>query len=146
MPVLIINDTVRRLVGELVERARGRPIPWGAVEMFGDEDKPHLTLADRPADFDRSKYRPEHMLISNHFMCAFSVEEQPAGFVRHLSVSVPKAGKLPNVPAVQMLAELFGFEEFPPSKGRVWTEEFEPGHEAVNVAEVIGEPRAAGHA
>jgi hypothetical protein len=60
-------------------------------------------------------------------------------------VSVPRKGKLPNYPAMEMLTELFGFDEFPPTKGRVWVEEFEPGHEAINVAEVIRE-QEAGHA
>jgi hypothetical protein len=146
MPVLIINDTVRRLANEMVARARAKPIPWSVMrDIAVDDARTLMALADRPADFDRSAARPEHMLISDHYRCAFSVEEQPAGFVRHLSVSVPKPGKVPHIPAVQMLAELFGFSECPPTRGHMWLEEFEPGHQAVNIAELI-EPRAEGTA
>jgi hypothetical protein len=143
MSVLLIDDAVRLAVAELIERARKKPIPWGKVAMF-DDAKPHLKLEDRPPDFDRSQYRPQHLTLGS-YTCAFSIEQQPAGFVRHLSVSVPRKGKLPNYPAMEMLTELFGFDEFPPTKGRVWVEEFEPGHEAINVAEVIRE-QEAGHA
>jgi hypothetical protein len=143
MSVLIIDDAVRLAVAETIERARRKPIPWGKVAMFGDE-KPHLKLEDRPPGFDRSAHRPQHLKIGS-YICAFSVEQQPIGFVRHLSVSVRRRGKLPNFPAMQMIAELFGFDDFPPTKGRLWVEEFEPGHEAINVAEVMSEQQA-GHA
>lgn len=143
MSVLVINDAVRLAIAELIDRARRKPFLWGKLPVFGDE-KLHLKLEDRPTGFDRSAFRPEHLMIGS-YMCAFSIEQQPAGFVRHLSVSVARKGKLPNFPAMQMLSELFGFDEFPPTKGRLWVEEFEPGHEAINVAEVISEQRSNDH-
>lgn len=54
---------------------------------------------------------------------------------RHLSISVDTKGSLPSPQAVELLAEEFGIA-FPPKSGLVWTEEFEPGHHAVNVIEL----------
>jgi hypothetical protein len=140
MSTLIIDDAVRVAAAELIERARQKPIPWAKLrDLVREDDEPNLRLADRPHGYPR----PETLILSS-FRCAFSIEEQPAGFVRHLSVSVPTKGKLPSFPAMQMIAELFGFTEFPPTRGRIWVEEFESGHEAVNVVEVERE-KEAGH-
>jgi hypothetical protein len=148
MSVLIIDETVRGAVAELIERARKRPLSWDkmrdvALEIAKRDDQGMLDLTDRPANFERPP--TEQIVLNEHYRCAFSFEEQPAGFVRHLSVSVPKRGAFPNVPAIEMIAELFGFTEFPPTRGRIWLEEFEPGHHAVNIVEIESE-REAGHA
>ncbi len=47
-----------------------------------------------------------------------------------------KPGRVPTEFTMKLLAEEFGFTSgWPPSRGRVWLEEFEPGHEAVNIIE-----------
>jgi hypothetical protein len=75
------------------------------------------------------------------FHAAFSIEQQPAGFCSHLSISVERKGKMPSLEAVQMIAEEFGVP-FPPDKA--WNEEFEPGQYAVNLLSLMA-PTDEGH-
>ena len=137
MSFLIIGPHEQKAIAKALELARDQVMPWsiGKNIAIDDRAKPtnELTLKDRKHDnpFPRSQH-----LILGSYRCAISFEEQPAGLCRHLSVSVKKRGKTPNPIAMQMLAEAFGFSEFPPSRGRVWLEEFEPGHHAVNVIEL----------
>jgi hypothetical protein len=76
------------------------------------------------------------------FHVCFSIEEQPVGMVRHVSISVDTPGKCPSESAVAMIAEAFGILE---PFDRIWLEEFEPGHHCVNVIKVVG-ARPEGHA
>lgn len=138
MSVLMFNDRVRRQIARALELARDQVMPWSIGQKIAIDDradpKHELTLKDRKQDnpFPRS----QHLELGS-YRCAISFEEQPAGLCRHLSVSVKKPGKLPNEYAIKMLAEEFGFTSgWPPTRGRVWLEEFEPGHQAVNVLEV----------
>jgi hypothetical protein len=70
------------------------------------------------------------------YRCVFTIEEQPIGWVRHLSVSVLEPRRMPNVPAVEAIMKLFHF------RGRledcvVDLEQIDgDGSEAVNVMEL----------
>jgi hypothetical protein len=71
------------------------------------------------------------------YRAAISFEEQPAGILRHLSVASHAKGKVPGIEVVAMVVEAFGFSGWPLVRpGRIWLEEFEPGHMAVNVLEL----------
>jgi len=48
-------------------------------------------------------------ILSDVFKIVYSVESQPVGWCRHLSVSVDKEQKLPSVPVVELLMKEFGF-------------------------------------
>lgn len=65
------------------------------------------------------------------FRVVFSLEEQPSGLCRHLSVSVT-GDKYPNEHAVELLAREFGFEQ-PKEQWLTWLEEHV---RAVNVVEL----------
>lgn len=55
---------------------------------------------------------PQHcVLLPFGYRCVFSIEQQPPGWMRHLSVSVLPApvGAAPSVEAVAVLLPLFGF-------------------------------------
>lgn len=72
------------------------------------------------------------------FRCVFSIEQQPdpVGWCRHLSVSVPEAGRAPNFEAIYLLATgLFGFRPFTTRDPNTMflTEPIGPNHIAVNV-------------
>jgi len=134
MGVLIINETLRRLIRAAVARARQRPVPWEAVAAGAVmDDKPTLTLAERVPGFKRP---PSEFLTLGTYEAAFSFEYQPAGLLRHLSVACTKRGRVPTEIVVKRIAEEFGFVG---AVGRVWLEEFEPGHFAVNVVELVEE-------
>lgn len=139
MSFLPINDEVRAAVAAVIERASAKPMPWASLKAGIMPDGPTLSLADRPADWHRS-HKPEQIQIGS-FRCAYSVEEQPAGFCRHLSVSVSRPGFLPQPEIMAMITSLFGFTGI----SRTWIEEFEPGHHAMNVIELIS-PKSEGHA
>jgi hypothetical protein len=79
--------------------------------------------------------------IKHGYRCAYSIEEQPAGLFKHLSISVDSKGKLPMPEAVQLIAVHFGVMPI----ASAWIEQFEPDHFAVNVISLIGTPQI-GHA
>jgi len=139
MSVLIIDRRSRHRIAELIKRARRRPVPLELTMQGSADASPTLMLKDR-------KQRPpsDHMMLGS-YRVAFSFEHQPDGLMRHLSISAPKVGTVPNEIALKMIAEEFGFTEFPPTFGRVWLEEFDPGHMAVNIVQLV-EAAQAGHA
>src|SRR5215831_3978359 len=109
MSVLYIDDEVRRAIARMVERARARPVPWELMRQCATDDPSfELPLDRRPPGLERPP--SEHLRIGK-YRVAFSFEEQPAGIFRHLSVSVPRAGKTPHPAAVGLLAQEFGFTE-----------------------------------
>lgn len=53
---------------------------------------------------------PGHVcIIPIGFRCVFSIEEQPFGWVRHVSVSILEEGRMPSPDAMWVIAEIFGF-------------------------------------
>jgi hypothetical protein len=145
MRLLLIDQATKERIKLAVKRAERRPIPLevmraNAVE-FPSTGKP-LRLADRkPGYVERP--RSQQVLIPVGFRAAFSIEEQPGGLVRHLSVSVDEGAdqKMPNPIQFEMIAAEFGFTNF----DHGWTEEFDPDRWAVNVIEMY-KPKEAGHA
>jgi hypothetical protein len=133
MRALIITDDIRAAIAKMVAHAEAHPIPWSVMQAGAirvDLLSTELKLADRPAGFERPA--SEHLLIPMGYRMAFSVEEQPAGFCHHLSVSVDAPGRLPSIPAVQEISDLCGIKQW----HEVWLEEFGPGHNAVNILEL----------
>lgn len=135
--ILMIDEAVRSEINTLIERARAKPVRWAEVKEGAMADPgPMLALADRKPGIERPP--SGHVFIPLGYRAAFSFEEQPAGMFRHLSVSVDTVGSLPSPQAVMEIAAAFGME-FPPVSGRVgriWLEEFDPGHHAVNIIQL----------
>jgi hypothetical protein len=135
MRPLLITTEVKAEIAVAIVNARRAPVPIDVVKAMATPDKTTITLADRPPGFSPAS---QHVDIPIGYRAAISFEEQPAGLVRHLSVSVDTPGNYPNVPAVQMIAHEFGIEWSPDSDDvRVWLEEFDPGHFAVNLVGLI---------
>ncbi|HEY2147255.1 MAG TPA: hypothetical protein VGH32_04915 [Pirellulales bacterium] len=137
MRPLLIGPDERAAIAKVKEIAAANPLRWETLKGIAIDDREaptrELKLADRPEG-----YRPPSQFVELPvgYMVAFSIEEQPAGWLRHLSVSVDKKGKLPHPEAMRMIALEFGMARSS-SIARVWLEEFEPGHEAVNLVELI---------
>lgn len=138
MSVLIIGPAEEKLIADAVEAARKNPIPWSVLKAIADGDETTtLLLGDRKVGVDevRAKYKPQNVMLGT-FRAAISFEEQPAGLLRHLSVSTRK-GKIPHLEVMKMVLPAFGFSGIPLTRpGRVWNEEFEPGWFAINVVEL----------
>lgn len=144
MSVVAIGPAEQRQIAALIGRAKARPVPLAVVKANSARAAQHeLRLADRKEAVVRP---PEDHVMLGNVRVAFSVEEQPIGMCAHLSASVRKAGKLPAVEAVQFIAEAFGFTGMIEGGDAIaWLEEFDPGHQAVNVLWPLGEV-VAGHA
>jgi len=135
---LILDHDTQRRIQVAVIKARANPTSLGAIRRAA-EGIPQgnvIKLADR-----KSGYRPpmqsEQVLIQQGYRAAISFEYQPVGLCRHLSISVDVPGNLPSPAAVEMIAEAFDFSipSLTEGKTHMWVEEFEPGHEAVNLVQ-----------
>lgn len=128
---LMITPDIRHKIKALKEKAAAHPIPIKKVmdKALAPEKEFEVKLSDR--DPGKTYDAAEGFLIPVGYRVAYSVEEQPAGICAHLSISVDKKGKLPHPEAIKMIAFEFGCEDLKDSTG--WIEEFEPGHDAVNV-------------
>lgn len=149
MRLLIITEEIRSKIKAAVVEAQKRPIPMdkvrdqsmGLVRVGSDEAMHTLKLSDRQPGWKRA-YKSQQVLIPMGYRASFSIEEQPAGMTKHLSVSVDegKEGRMPNPQAVEMIAQEFGIKEW----HQVWNEEFAPGCFAINILEIT--EREEGHA
>lgn len=139
MSVVVIGPEEMKLIEQAVAKARANPIPLETLAALQHDipDKSVLRLEDRKQPFKRPE--SQHVTFPGGFRASISFEQQPAGLVRHLSISSPTPGRVPNLPAVTMIAEAFGFW-LPPEK--MWLEEFEPGHYALNLLELVEKPKA----
>jgi hypothetical protein len=137
----MIGATEREKITEIIAWAKAHPVSFDTVRKAAVPAKDRVMLSDRRPDHERPRSR--HLDIPVNFTAAYSVEEQPAGFCAHLSVSVcrRRPGAMPNPQAVKMIAEEFGI---PPFDGddpvRMWVEEYAPGEFAVNLVHLY-QPR-----
>jgi hypothetical protein len=145
MRVLLIDQATQDRIKRAIGRAARRPIPLAVIRAcaieFPATDQP-LHLRDRkPSGIKRPE--AHHVFIPFGFRASFSIEEQPSGMVRHLSVSVDEGSeqRMPNPMQFAQIAEEFGFRHF----DQHWNEEFAPGRWAVNVVELY-QPKEEGHA
>lgn len=119
---LIIGPKEQENIKELVSYAERHPytidklmkVADGRLNPPGDDDKYAVTLM-------------------HGFRCVYTHEFQKSGLYRHLSISVPGKGRTPNVHAVQMIANEFGFD----GKFSDWIIYLEEEAEAVNVIQRI---------
>lgn len=131
MRALLMNEEIRSRIRQAIEQATARPIPMRVLE--------EAIKTGKRGD----EWKSFGVEVPIGYSCAFSVEFQPIGLVRRLSISVDTAGKIPNVPAVQILLEAFGFEGIDlnkqqiPELVKIWPEEFRPGHTAINIIQPI---------
>ncbi|HMA75335.1 MAG TPA: hypothetical protein VKP67_28190, partial [Xanthobacteraceae bacterium] len=131
MSVLIWDDEILAAVKTLVAEAHTKPLVLSEVRRLAVPDQNKFELALE----DRKELPPTKQIVIGSYHCAYSCEEHPGGLCRHLSVSVSTPGKLPNVPAVTQLMDMFGFDR--KIKPTIWLEEFEPGHKAVNLLQLL---------
>ena len=143
MALLMIGDTERARIAELIAYAKAHPLTFDVIRQCMTEDKSTLKLEDRQPGHERPP--SQHIEFPGGYRAAYSVEMQPVGICSHLSISVfgrSKPGMMPSEPAVQMIAEEFGVP-YPAEK--MWMEEFDPGEYAINLVSVYA-PAQEGNA
>lgn len=133
---LVINGLARANIRDLIAYAEAHPVSRRQLARV-------VELVDPPVGAD-----PLHSVaVPVGFQCTYSVEEQPAGLSRHLSVSVETPGRWPSPEAMALIMAEFGFtrafvdgiRRMDPSAalGVVGTLYMERAAEAINVVERI---------
>lgn len=136
---LIIDHETDLLIVAAIDKARQHPTSLEAVKRQAHGIPQGLTimLGDRRPGY-KSEAQPQQVLIQQGYRAAISFEHQPPGLCAHLSVSVDTPGNLPSTQAVTMIAEAFGLEvPLVPETTTIWVEEYDPGHKAVNLVQVV---------
>lgn len=137
MSILVLGPAEEAAIKRAVDYARAHVIPWSHLKDAIDDDRAAprdvLKLEDRKPGFERPE--SEHIMLGT-YRCSISFEEQPAGILRHLSISSHRRGRIPGEEVIAMVLPAFGFS-VPIENGKIWLEEFLPGWMAVNFVEVV---------
>ena len=130
MSALSIGNEERAQIAALVKKAQEHPV---TLEMLKRqmEKSPSLTC-------HTTRYSEFHIKLPVGFSVVLTIEHQPMGVCRHLSVSISRPGKLPHPAAVSMVMEEFGFQR-QLSDCHFWSEEFDANCRSINVLEPINE-------
>lgn len=137
---LVISDNTRARIRRALEKAAAKPATLAAVQAaaFPEQGKDHLTLADRIQQQQTPVEKlVEHVIIPMGYRVAISFEQQPPGLCKHLSISVDRPGLLPSPEAVKMIAAEYGIEFPGAAIVARWIEEFDPGHDAINLLALV---------
>jgi hypothetical protein len=151
MSILIIGPQEKDAIASAMKKARRRPTPLSVGRQIAQADTAKIDLRDRkgPVDLVHQEYPAQQVMLGT-YRAAFSFEEQPIGIFRHLSISSARPGMVPGPDVLIMVCQEFGFSHticgvFADGRrnpkntahpGRIWAEEFEPGHYAINVVEL----------
>jgi len=121
MRPLLIDQKLKDEIKKLVNHAEKNPVKINPgdtqVKPIGDNSN-HVVLAE-------VGYR-----------VVYSIENQPKGDVRHLSMSVDAVDKLPSVQAVIAIMKLIGFEN-ELENCKISIEEVDSKLSAINILEVL---------
>jgi hypothetical protein len=117
---LYIGPAERVILLEAARLARAEPIPWSVIKPLvpPNQDSDRLALEDR---LPGSRPPPQHVELPGGWGVSMSVEEQPAGWLFHFSMSSPKLTP-PHPAACQMVLQELGLDYR--NAARVWNEEF----------------------
>lgn len=95
---LMINDELRTRAAQVVEYAKKHRYNMSEV----------LRLMKHPED--APGHNPEFVVVFPFgYRCVYTEEEQPGGWMRHISISLMEKETLPPVQAVEELIKVFGF-------------------------------------
>lgn len=121
----IIDEDVKLKINNLVAHAEKNPFSMDdLLDLMNKQGKP-------AGDFDEFS-----LDLPFGYRIVYSIEQQPPGDVRHLSISVSEDGKLPNDIVVREVMKLIGFDN-ELENCMVRLEDISPNRQAINVLEVI---------
>jgi hypothetical protein len=140
MTAFLLNEEVRQKLKDLKELAwrEDRVIPLETLQKCAegfDRDDPKTREGRSPYPLDQTVELPLGWMVT------LSVEYQPMGLARHLSVSSPAPERVPSVETVSIVMAELGFEKNI-SGCAVYLEEYKCDHKAVNVVELVQEVAA----
>lgn len=140
--ILLIDDTVREMIAVAKAEAFTNPVTAEEIAKLAlpAQGKTEVTLEDK-VGFERPK-KSVAVAIPLGYIAAVSYEHQPAGLCMHLSISVATPGRLPSPEAFMLIAQEYGLL-IDRAPGQVWFEEFEPGHQAVNIVVLVKDTKDA---
>lgn len=130
-------------IDQNVRREIKRVMDWAFAHPLSTMDVLRTVSKSRPPIGDSFEHT---CVIPIGYKVAFSLEMQPSGIHRHISISlINNPGKLPGVAAVQMICEEFGFQGMVADMARipdksdayVWEEMTGPKTAAINVLQKV---------
>jgi len=119
---LILDTDSRAAIAQVLSHAARHPVTLATLQST--RDGLSQPVGDSPAHV---------CIVPLGYRCVFSMEEQTAGICRHLSVSVPGDGLLPNHAAFEALCSEFGFQTPDSLPTTIYNEPISPGHHALNI-------------
>jgi hypothetical protein len=125
MRLLVIDSNIREKIAALVKYAEENPVSIDELlDTINKQAKP-------VGDFS------QHTLnLPFGYRLVYSIEEQPKGRIRHLSMSVNEDEKLPNIEVVKEVLKIIGFKN-ELENCMIKLENISPKRQAVNVLEII---------
>jgi hypothetical protein len=121
----IIDDNLRKKIASLVTHAEKNPFTMDdLLDIKNGREKP-------AGDYDEFTLN-----LPFGYRIVYSIEEQPKGKIRHLSMSVNEDEKLPNEFVVREVMKLIGFKN-ELENCEVFLESISLSRQAVNVLEII---------
>lgn len=97
MSALIIGERERAEIAKVIRQATENPISLSKIRE---------QAISQPPPGQRGN---PTVILPIGYGVSFTIEEQPFGVSRHISISVDRPGMLPNVEAVNWILEEFGF-------------------------------------
>jgi hypothetical protein len=102
MTALLLGPAEQEALRRIRERAAGRPVDMLAL--------PGQMESEQGRAAHRAQMTSQTVEIPVHYIVTYSVETgHPYGPCRHMSMSAPRAGRIPNPPGVLVVAEELGF-------------------------------------
>jgi hypothetical protein len=130
MRPLIINDEVRALFKVMIEEAEKNKIPISEMKELHEKQE---IVGENP------KFDKQWCVLEFGYRIFFTIEEHPAGWCRHISISVD-SDAFPNPASISLIMNEFGFENGLSGSDKVY---IEPAAKAINVIDRI-EPHTNG--
>ena len=126
---LLIDDEVRAKLAQLAALAEADPVPMARLRKLTRDPKDPLKVAHM------AQMNAQSLDIPTCYCVTYSVEEQPFGLARHMSLSITTPGaKLPHPAAVWEVAQLLGFWGAIHSCEAIYPERLTQG-EAINLVQ-----------
>jgi hypothetical protein len=128
---LWIGPDAATAIADLVAKAGRERVPL-------EDMKRRVAALQRGIPLPKSYNRAFTIKIPFGFTVTYTIEEQPQGWTRHLSVAADRSGRVPHPAAVDMLMREFGFRAAGVRQIEIlWMEPLGNDRQAVNVVEYI---------
>lgn len=125
MSILVINEEIIKEIKKLVEYAEANILTIDDLLDIQNGDKEIVGNLE------------QHMIhIPMGYKIVYSVEMQPAGKCRHLSMSVNSKSGLPIPEAAKEIMQIIGYKN-PLDKCTIWMEDIGNNKKAINILEKI---------